>query len=80
VNPTRVYLEQISTDSVQRDVVTEIDIIAPTQPVVANSAYVLWSMNLTDQSLEFTVGAEIDGVKYSTTNVLSFEEFPPCQE
>ncbi|KAJ6471466.1 putative L-ascorbate oxidase [Mycena sanguinolenta] len=80
VNPTRVYLESITRDSVQRVVVTEIDLTPPTNPVVVNSAYVLWSMDLTDQSLEFTLGAEIDGVKYSTLNVLSFEEFPPCSE
>ncbi|KAJ6484253.1 hypothetical protein C8R45DRAFT_1099388 [Mycena sanguinolenta] len=80
VNPTRLYLESITRDSVQRVVVTEIDLTPPVNPVVVKSAYVLWSLNLTDQSLEFTLGAEIDGVKYSTLNVLNFEEFPPCSE
>ncbi|KAJ6471484.1 heme peroxidase [Mycena sanguinolenta] len=80
VDPTRVYLESITRDSVQRVVVTEIDLTPPINPVVVNSAYVLWSMNLTDQSMQFTLGAEIDGVKYSTTNVLNFEGFPPCSE
>ncbi|KAJ7193714.1 heme peroxidase [Mycena pura] len=46
VNPSRVYLEQINIDSVQRRSITENDITPPSQPVAANSAYSLWSMNL----------------------------------
>ncbi|KAJ7920561.1 heme peroxidase [Mycena leptocephala] len=46
VNPSRVYLEQINIDSVQRRSITEIDITPPSQSVAANSAYLLWSMNL----------------------------------
>jgi hypothetical protein len=37
-------------------------------------------MNLTEQGMEFTIGAEIDGVKYSTGTTLLFAEFPACPE
>ncbi|KAJ7191162.1 heme peroxidase [Mycena haematopus] len=66
VNVTRVYLEKIGTDSVHRVVITEIDIPRPSpgEGVAPNSGpYWVWSMNLTDQSMQFTIGAEIDGVK-----------------
>ncbi|KAF7351709.1 Peroxidase [Mycena sanguinolenta] len=43
VNPTRVFLQEITTDSVERTVVTEVDISPPSVPVAANSAYSLWS-------------------------------------
>ncbi|KAJ7728291.1 putative L-ascorbate oxidase [Mycena maculata] len=81
-NVARVYLEAISTDSVQRVVVTEIDLTPPARPIPATpgSPYSLWSMNLTDQGMLFTIGAEIDGIKYSTGQLLTFEEFPPCPE
>ncbi|KAJ7824147.1 heme peroxidase [Mycena leptocephala] len=78
VNPSRIYLEQINIDSVQRRSITEIDITPPSQPVPANSAYSLWSMNLTEQGMTFTIGAEIDGTKYSTTDEMSFFDFGPC--
>ncbi|KAJ7508973.1 putative L-ascorbate oxidase [Mycena galericulata] len=79
---SRVYLEAISTDSVQRVVITEIDLPRPAHPVPAapGSPYSLWSMNLTNQGMEFTIGAEIDGVKYSTGTTLLFVEFPACPE
>ncbi|KAJ6453703.1 putative L-ascorbate oxidase [Mycena sanguinolenta] len=78
VNVTRLYLEEVGTDSVQRVSITEIDIARPTQAIAVNPTYSLWIMNLTNQEMEFTIGAEIDGVKYSTTDVLNFLEFPPC--
>ncbi|KAJ7260472.1 heme peroxidase [Mycena haematopus] len=79
VKLTRLYLESITTDSANRIVIFEIDIPRPANPVAINSAYSLWSMNLTDQSLSFNIGAEIGGVKYSTTEVYDFEEWGPCQ-
>ncbi|KAF8188886.1 heme peroxidase, partial [Mycena galopus ATCC 62051] len=78
VNPTRIYLEQINIDAVQVISISQIDFTPPTTPVAINSAYSLWSMNLTDQGASFTIGAEIDGVAYSTTKVLNFEEFSQC--
>ncbi|KAJ7804117.1 heme peroxidase [Mycena olivaceomarginata] len=83
VNPARVYLEMTNHDSVGRIVITEIDIPRPSQPVAANSAYSLWSLNLSDQNvvfLTFNIGAEIDGVKYSTTNLLRLNSFAPCSQ
>ncbi|KAJ7508903.1 hypothetical protein B0H11DRAFT_2217316 [Mycena galericulata] len=77
-----VYLEAISTDSVQRVVITEIYLTRPAQPVPAapGSPYSLWSMNFTDQGMEFTIGAEINGVKYSTGTTLLFIQFPTCPD
>ncbi|KAF7342606.1 Peroxidase [Mycena sanguinolenta] len=80
VNPTRVFLQEITvtTDSVQRIVVTELDILPPAEPVPANSAYSIWSINVTDVGANYGIGAEIDGVKYPVTDPHSFT-FPLCQ-
>ncbi|KAJ6528142.1 heme peroxidase [Mycena capillaripes] len=39
VNPTRLYLEQVTTDDIQRHIIVELDIPPPAQPVAANPAY-----------------------------------------
>ncbi|KAJ6464906.1 hypothetical protein C8R45DRAFT_939751 [Mycena sanguinolenta] len=78
VNPARVYLEQLITDSVQRVSVSEIDIVPPSEPVAANAAYSLWSINTTAATTFYGIGAEIDGVKYSTTDTHAMILFPPC--
>ncbi|KAF7351702.1 Peroxidase [Mycena sanguinolenta] len=65
-NVTRVYLEQTATDSVGRISVTEIDITQPAVPVPANAAYSLWSINITNPGTLYNIGAEVDGVQYST--------------
>ncbi|KAF8184650.1 heme peroxidase [Mycena galopus ATCC 62051] len=44
VNATRVYLEQSTNDSVQRVVVTQIEVAPPSQPIAPNSAYSLWTV------------------------------------
>ncbi|KAF7330711.1 Peroxidase [Mycena sanguinolenta] len=53
VNPTRVYLEQSITDSVQRVSVSEIDIVPPSEPIAANAAYSLWSINITEATTSY---------------------------
>ncbi|KAF7340536.1 Peroxidase [Mycena sanguinolenta] len=78
VNATRVYLEQITTDTLQRVVVVEIDIPPPSQPVAINSAYSLWSVNVTNPNVPYAIGAEIDGIKYSTTALYIVTGFPSC--
>jgi hypothetical protein len=80
VHPSRVYLEEVSNDSVGRVITTEIDIAPPppARPVVENSAYSIWSINLTDPTALYGIGAEINGVKYSTTDLHRFIEFPAC--
>ncbi|KAJ7447506.1 heme peroxidase [Mycena galericulata] len=78
VNPTRVYLEEVTTDRVSRPIIVEIDITPPAEPVAANSAYSLWSINLTDPNTFYSIGAEIDGVQYSTNDQHTFNEFPIC--
>ncbi|KAK7018121.1 peroxidase [Favolaschia claudopus] len=78
VNPTRVYLEEISADDTQKVTVTEIDISPPTSPVFGHSGYSLWSINLTNPTTVYSIGAEIEGVKYSTTDEHLLIEFPLC--
>ncbi|KAF8170340.1 heme peroxidase [Mycena galopus ATCC 62051] len=65
VNPTRIFLEHVSTDNIGHPIVTQTDIAPPTQSVAANSVYSIWSHNLTDNLL-YTIGAEINGVNIST--------------
>ncbi|KAF7351670.1 Peroxidase [Mycena sanguinolenta] len=77
-NLTRLYIENKTFDSANRIVIVEVDVPRPAAPVAINSAYSLWSMNLTDQGVEFNLGAEIDGVKYSTAEAYDFEGFGTC--
>ncbi|KAF8158664.1 hypothetical protein K438DRAFT_1777003 [Mycena galopus ATCC 62051] len=80
-NVTRVYLEQSVTDSVGRVSVNETDIAPPAQPAVANAAYSIWSLNITNILFEFTpydIGFEIDGVSFSSSP--PSVNFPPCAE
>ncbi|KAJ7614419.1 heme peroxidase [Roridomyces roridus] len=79
VNLTRVYLETVTQDGEGRIVIVEIDIPRPEQRIAVNSAYSLWSLNTTSVD-EFTIGAEIDGQTYSTTQLRSVldSDFLPC--
>ncbi|KAJ6458019.1 hypothetical protein C8R45DRAFT_1184190 [Mycena sanguinolenta] len=77
-NVTRVYLEKTVTDSVGRISVTQIDIAQPAVPVPANLAYSLWSINLTNPSTLYNIGAEIDGVQYSTPEQHSVVQSARC--
>ncbi|KAJ6578269.1 heme peroxidase [Mycena capillaripes] len=79
LNVTRVYLEQEVKDSMDRTSVQETDIAAPVQPVAAGTAYSLWSIDLSDENT-YTIGAEVDGVKYSTIDAHSLSGFglPLC--
>ncbi|KAJ7851197.1 heme peroxidase [Mycena leptocephala] len=60
VNPTRVYVEQVTTDSVQRPSIVELEIPrpAPAQHVAANPAYSLWSLNFTNSIGPFYIGGD----------------------
>ncbi|KAF7334638.1 Peroxidase [Mycena venus] len=67
LNVSRVYLEQEVKDDVGRISVQETDVAPPVQPVAAGEAYSLWSITFSDENFtEYTIGAEIDGVKFST--------------
>ncbi|KAJ7731829.1 heme peroxidase [Mycena maculata] len=83
VHPTRVYLEQKSLDSVQRPIIIEIDIAPPVKPPPANAVYSIWRLPLNGSVLNaflpYTIGAEIDGVKYSTNDEHMVIDFPPCK-
>ncbi|KAJ7458334.1 putative L-ascorbate oxidase [Mycena galericulata] len=81
VNLERLYVEPVTSDSVDRLFVVEIDIPRPANPVAINSAYSLLTLNLTNAfTLEFVdayLGAEINGVKYTNT-IPSLFDLPPC--
>ncbi|KAJ7346170.1 hypothetical protein DFH08DRAFT_1081059 [Mycena albidolilacea] len=66
----QVYLEAEKFDDVLRTIIVETDIPPPTQPVSANAAYSLWSIVSSDAFGQYSIGAEIDGVKISLNNVL----------
>ncbi|KAJ7685789.1 heme peroxidase [Mycena polygramma] len=84
LNPTRVFLEQEVKDAVDRTSVNETDITSPAtgQGVAAGSgAYTLWSIDVNDGGEgSYTIGAEVGGVKYSTTDAHSLSDFdlPLC--
>ncbi|KAF7305702.1 Peroxidase [Mycena chlorophos] len=85
VNVTRLYMEQISTDSTNRVVVVETDIPAPAgPPVQPNAAYAIWSLALTDIADEFEaydVAFEVDGGTKGFSPVVTWPglgSFPPC--
>ncbi|KAJ6526715.1 heme peroxidase [Mycena capillaripes] len=81
-NVTRVFLEQEVKDSVGRITVVETDFPkpAPANAVSAgtSTAYVMWSMNMTQTSTKRTIGAEINGVKMSTGRVALLSNLPVC--
>ncbi|KAJ7463365.1 heme peroxidase [Mycena latifolia] len=78
VNPTRVYLESVSVDNTSRPIVSETDVPRPAQQGAARDAYSIWSIYLTDPSAIYTIGAELNGVKFSTVDSHALTDFPPC--
>ncbi|KAJ7280746.1 heme peroxidase [Mycena rebaudengoi] len=82
VEPTRLYAELQVRDETNRTIVQETDIKRPAQPVVANSAYSVWSVELNDDSTDqlagFAIGAEIDGVTISTGVTHFLVALNPC--
>ncbi|KAJ7658397.1 heme peroxidase [Mycena polygramma] len=76
----RVYLEHAGRDGVQRPTVVEIDVPAPGNVTKDDDkAYTIWSLgNVTGAVASFTLGAEVDGVKYSTSNANFFFALPRC--
>ncbi|KAJ7234801.1 heme peroxidase [Mycena rebaudengoi] len=80
VNPTRVYLEQETKDSVQRPIIVETDVPRPTTPVAANAAYSIWSISSNETVASYTIGAEIDGVKITTIKGFSLFGLRPCSD
>ncbi|KAJ7658396.1 heme peroxidase [Mycena polygramma] len=87
----RLFLEHAGRDGVQRPTIVEIDVPAPnanstSSNLTANltdakssSVYEIWSLqNVTGAVASFTLGAEVDGVKYSTSNANFFFALPRC--
>ncbi|KAJ7496803.1 heme peroxidase [Mycena latifolia] len=79
LNPTRVYLEEATRDSVSRPILVETQLSPPTQPVAAETAYAIWSIDLDNPFASYTVAAEVDGAKIVTNGAYSIFEFPLAQ-
>jgi hypothetical protein len=79
VNPARVYLESVSVDNASWPILSEIDIPRPSKPVAGNTAYDIWSLDITDLlGIPYSIGAKVDGVKLSTIETHVLAHFPPC--
>ncbi|KAJ7488087.1 heme peroxidase [Mycena latifolia] len=76
-NPTRVFLEREVKDSVNRTTVEETDITPPAQPAAAGQAFSIWSIDVSDAN-SYTIGAEVDGDKFSTIDTHSVGDLNPC--
>ncbi|KAJ7615875.1 heme peroxidase [Roridomyces roridus] len=78
-NLTRLYIETSGSDAFGRVTVTETDITRPAQPVVPNPAYELWSLTV-NSTFGFTIGAVVDGEKFSTTlgRSVNTNQWPAC--
>ncbi|KAJ7032721.1 putative L-ascorbate oxidase [Mycena alexandri] len=74
--PTRVYLESLGRDNVDRPIVVETELAL--QPGAGNALYAVWSGAITNAQQDFTIGAEIGGVKVTRNDIRSVFNFPPC--
>ncbi|KAJ7736874.1 putative L-ascorbate oxidase [Mycena metata] len=74
--PTRVYAESLGRDAVDRPVVVETDFTL--QPGAANALYAVWSGAIANGQQDFTIGAEIGGVKVTRNDIRSVFDFSPC--
>ncbi|KAJ7901363.1 heme peroxidase [Mycena leptocephala] len=76
VHPTRVYLEQDTFDDVPLPIIVETNIPPPppAHPGASGAAYTIWSVtvavNVTNpfDTIQYSIGAEIDGVKITDFN------------
>jgi hypothetical protein len=76
VHPTRVYLEQDTVNDIQLPIIVETNIPPPppAHPSTPDAAYKIWSVmvavNVTDpfDTIQYSIGAEIDGVKITDFN------------
>ncbi|KAJ7186110.1 heme peroxidase [Mycena filopes] len=77
-NPTRVFLELDVKDAVNRTSVKETDLVRPEQAIsVGAGSYSLWSIDLADSN-KYTIGAEIDGDRFSSIDVHSLGDLTLC--
>ncbi|KAF7343082.1 Peroxidase [Mycena venus] len=79
INPARVYLESISVDNTSRPILSETDVPRPSKPVAEDAAYYIWSLNITDSvGNDYSIGAEVGGIKFSTVDTHALADFPAC--
>ncbi|KAJ7708335.1 heme peroxidase [Mycena rosella] len=78
VNPTRVYIAGSTfATGVELPPITETDFSPPAQPVAANAAYSMWSLNFNGTAPTFlNLLAEVDGA--TTLTELNTFALPPC--
>ncbi|KAJ7754580.1 heme peroxidase [Mycena metata] len=77
VNLTSLYIETEQRDNTGHVGVTETANFAPSGRT-ANAAYSIWTVNLSGSPFTRYVGAEIDGVKFSTALVIPLPALPSC--
>ncbi|KAJ7290710.1 heme peroxidase [Mycena rebaudengoi] len=77
VNVTSVYIETEARDESGHVGVTETAFFSPSG-IAANSAYTIWTLNVGGSFDTRYVGAEIDGVKYSTALFTPLPALPSC--
>jgi autotransporter translocation and assembly factor TamB len=85
VNVTRVYLEEDTFDDIPLPIVIETDFPPPIQPTTPTSAYSIWStevsVDVTSRPfdvIQFSIGAEIDGVKITDNGQHVLTALPLC--
>ncbi|KAJ6482910.1 heme peroxidase [Mycena vitilis] len=79
VSPSRVYIATESFDNTTRPFVTEIDVPRPSQSVVANSVYSMWSLDLnTPENFAYTISVDVDGEDTLNSPRLFSALLPAC--
>jgi hypothetical protein len=74
--PTRVYLETPGQDNISRPIIVETDLQA--QPAVANATFNIWSIELDGNFDDFTIGAEVGGVKITRGDSRPVQKIDVC--
>ncbi|KAJ6504174.1 heme peroxidase [Mycena vitilis] len=77
LNPSRVYLEEHTTDNTTAPIIVEYDIQRPANESTG-SAYTLWSFEIPAKVAQYSIGAEVDGVKRTTPEVHFSNKLPLC--
>ncbi|KAJ7141910.1 heme peroxidase [Mycena crocata] len=80
LNPSRVYLEWDSPDNTTRPITQEINIPPPAQASAADSPYTIWSVDIPSTFARYTIGAEVDGVKRSSSEKHLLFLLPLCAD
>ncbi|KAJ7678175.1 heme peroxidase [Mycena polygramma] len=77
LNPSRVYLEEHTTDNTTAPIIVEHNIPRPANEST-DSAYTLWSVDIPAKVAQYSIGAEVDGAKRTTSEVHFSNNLPLC--